>query len=220
MYFYFIQFKVCNNSQVPGPSKAILLLLSLPPALPFPFSFSLHLPCTVHMHQTWEHTCIPAAETIIQSTLPFRVRKKVCTPGNIFVLLSFELLPYFFFLFAPPFFSKLLLHCREWVLRGHLSFLFLNVVLEGALDSSLARSAVGAHAILFVSFFFPPLPRSRLLDSSQHCSVPLNVLTIKHVGRVLYLCSVFAKYENVSMQYQSDELRRVDQRQRKYLEGF
>lgn len=80
--------------------------------------------------------------------------------------------------------------------------------------------------ILFVSFFFffvlkhLPLPCSRLLVSSQHCSVPLNVLTIKHVGRVLYLCSVFAKYENVSMQYQSDELRRVDRRQRKYLEGF
>lgn len=84
-----------------------------------------------------------------------------------------------------------------------------------------ALPGVPSVLTLFYLFpFFPPLPHSRLLDSLQLCSVPLNVLTIKHVGRVLYLCSVFAKYENVSMQYQSDELRRVDQRQRKYLEGF
>lgn len=192
---------MCNNSQVPGPSKAILLLLSLPPALPF--LFSLHLPC-----------------------LPFRARKNSALQGTFFCFVVF--LGFFFlFLFAVAFyFVKSLLHCGKWVLWWHLWFLFLRWRAPPGRQPCQECRRCSRSFICSLPFYFffslklLPLPCSRLLVSSPHCSVPLNVLTMKHVGRVLYLCSVFAKYENVSMQYQSDEWRRVDQRQRKYLEGF
>lgn len=192
----------------------------------------LRVRCTCIGHRI-THTCIPAAETIIRSTLPFRVRKSLHSREHFcFVVfltcdrrsLYFALL--FFFPFAFAFhFVKSPLYRGEWVLWWHCWFLFLKCS-AGARPRTPAVPGAPSVLTLFhfflFSFFFNllPLPRSCLLVSSQHCSVPLNVLTIKHGERVLYLCSVFAEYENVSMQYQSDELRRVDQRQCKYLGVF
>lgn len=196
----------------------------------------LRVRCTCIGHRI-AHTCIPAAETIIRSTLPFRVRKSLhsrehfcfvvfltCDRGWPFILCLIN----FFF---PLLLSLFILSNRLFIVEngfydGIADFCFWNVaqVRAPGHPPCQERRRCSHYFIFFspLSFFFNllPLPRSCLLVSSQHCSVPLNVLTIKPGERVLYLCSVFAEYENVSMQYQSDELRRVDQRQRKYLGVF
>lgn len=224
---------MCNNSQVSGPSKAILLLLSLPPTLIFLsflfFPAMLRVRCTCIGHRI-AHTCIPAARNnyTIHSSVPCKEKSALqgtflfCCLFNLWSRVTLYTLPdYFFFPFCFCF-----SFCQIASLSWRMGFMMALLISVFEMwrrcappDTRRARSAVGAHTISFF-FLLLRLPRSCLLVSSQHCSVPLNVLTIKPGERVLYLCSVFAEYENVSMQYQSDELRRVDQRQRRYLGVF
>lgn len=195
----------------------------------------LRVRCTCIGHRI-ARTCIPAAETIIRSTLPFRVRKSLhsrehfcfvvfltCDRGWPFILCLIIFFSPFCFRFS--FCQIASLSWRMGFMMALLISVFWNVaqVRAPGHPPCQERHRCSHYFIFFSPFFFfnlLPLPRSCLLVSSQHCSVPLNVLTIKPGERVLYLCSVFAEYENVSMQYQSDELRRVDQRQRKYLGVF
>lgn len=173
------------------------------------------------MHRTREHTCIPAAEIIIRSTLPCRARKSLHSREHFFFVVFLACDHRWLFILWLIFFPLPLAFCQIaslWWRMGFMMAFLISVAQMRALGlpPCQERRRCSRHFIFFP--FFNPC--SRLLVSSQHCSVPLNVLTIKHGERVLYLCSVFAEYENVSMQYQSDELRRVDQRQCKYLGGF
>lgn len=174
---------MCNNSQVSGPSKAILLLLSLPPTLIF-LSFFFFFPamlrvrCTCIGHRI-AHTCIPAAETIIRSTLPFRVRKSLHSREHFCFVVSL----YFALLFFSPFcfrFSFCQIASLSWRM-GFMMALLISVFEMwrrcAPPDTRRARSAVGAHT---VSFFF-------LLSFFLTFSLSLALACWFHRSTVVYL---------------------------------
>lgn len=160
---------MCNNSQVSGPSKAILLLLSLPPALTFPFLF--FPPCSVcgaHASDTGSHTHLHSGcrnDYTIHSSVPCKEKSALqgtflfcCLFFNLWSQVTLYTLPYYSFSLLLSLFilSNRLFIVENGFYDGIADFCFWNVAQVRAPGHPPCQERRRcSHYFIFFFFLFP-----------------------------------------------------------------